>query len=35
MTLEELNGPFVALGGRTCRERAEVPALVRPRILLS
>ena len=35
MTLEELNGPFVALGGRTCRKRAEVPALAGPSILLS
>jgi hypothetical protein len=35
MTLEELNGPFVALGGCTCRKRAEVPALAGPRILLS
>jgi hypothetical protein len=35
MTLEELDRPLVALGGRTRRKRAEVPALAGPRILLS
>jgi hypothetical protein len=35
MALEELNGPFVTLGGGTRRKSAEVPALAGPWILLS